>query len=126
VKPEMIIKGGFIMASKMGDANASIPTPQPVVYTNMFGAYGLARKTSCITFVSKAAYEAGIKEKLSLQRQVLPVENCRNIGKKDMKNNDVIADIQVNPETYEVRVDGEKITCEAAEELPLTQKYYLF
>lgn len=126
VKPEMIIKGGFIMASKMGDANASIPTPQPVVYTNMFGAYGLARKTSCITFVSKAAYEAGIKEKLSLQRQVLPVENCRNIGKKDMKNNDVIADIQVNPETYEVRVDGEKITCETAEELPLTQKYYLF
>lgn len=126
VKPEMIIKGGFIMASKMGDANASIPTPQPVVYTNMFGAYGLARKTSCITFVSKAAFDAGIKEKLSLQRQVLPVENCRNIGKKDMKNNDVIADIQVNPENYEVRVNGEKIECEAAEELPLTQKYYLF
>lgn len=126
VKPEMIIKGGFIMASKMGDANASIPTPQPVVYTNMFGAYGLARKNSCITFVSKAAFDAGIKEKLSLQRQVLPVENCRNIGKKDMKNNDVIADIQVNPENYEVRVNGEKIECEAAEELPLTQKYYLF
>lgn len=126
VKPEMIIKGGFIVASKMGDANASIPTPQPVVYTNMFGAYGLARKTSCITFVSKAAYEAGIKEKLSLQRQVLPVENCRNIGKKDMKNNDVIADIEVNPENYEVRVNGKKIECEAAEELPLTQKYYLF
>lgn len=126
VKPEMIIKGGFIMASKMGDANASIPTPQPVVYTNMFGAYGLARKTSCITFVSKAAFDAGIKEKLSLQRQVIPVENCRNIGKKDMKNNDVIADIQVNPENYEVRVNGEKIECEAAEELPLTQKYYLF
>lgn len=126
VKPEMIIKGGFIVASKMGDANASIPTPQPVVYTNMFGAYGLARKTSCITFVSKAAYEAGIKEKLSLQRQVLPVENCRNIGKKDMKNNDVIAEIEVNPENYEVRVDGKKIECEAAEELPLTQKYYLF
>ena len=126
VKPEMIIKGGFIIASKMGDANASIPTPQPVVYTNMFGAYGLARKTSCVTFVSRAAYEAGIKEKLSLQRQVLPVGNCRNIGKKDMKNNDVIADIQVNPENYEVRVNGEKITCEPAAELPLTQRYYLF
>ena len=126
VKPDMIIKGGFIMASKMGDANASIPTPQPVIYTNMFGAYGLARKTSCITFVSKAAYDAGIKEKLSLQRQVLPVENCRNIGKKDMKNNDVIADISVNPENYEVRVNGEKIECEAANELPLTQKYYMF
>ena len=92
----------------------------------MFGAYGLARKTSCITFVSKAAYDAGIKEKLSLQRQVLPVENCRNIGKKDMKNNDVIADISVNPENYEVRVNGEKIECEAANELPLTQKYYMF
>lgn len=126
VKPEMIIKGGCIVASKMGDANASIPTPQPVVYTNMFGAYGLARKTSCITFVSKAAFDGGIKERLSLQRQVLPVENCRNIGKGDMKNNDVIADIQVNPENYEVKVNGEKICCEAAEELPLAQKYYLF
>lgn len=126
VKPEMIIKGGFIMASRMGDANASIPTPQPVVYTNMFGAYGLARKNTCLTFVSKAAYESGIKERLSLQRQVVPVMGCRNIGKKDMKNNDVLADIQVNPETYEVRVNGEKITCEAAEKLPLTQKYYLF
>lgn len=126
VKPDMIIKGGFIIASKMGDANASIPTPQPVVYTNMFGAYGLARKNTCISFVSRAAFENGIKERLSLQRQVLPVENCRNIGKKDMKNNDTIADIQVNPENYEVRVDGKLIHCEAAEELPLAQKYYLF
>ena len=126
VKPEMVIKGGFIIASKMGDANASIPTPQPVVYTNMFGAYGLARKRSCITFVSKAAYDAGIKERLGLQRQVLPVEHCRDIGKKDMKNNDVIAQIEVNPENYEVRVDGERITCEAAEELPLAQRYFLF
>lgn len=126
VKPEMILKGGAIIASKMGDANASIPTPQPVVYTNMFGAYGLARKNTCVTFVSGAAYKNGIKEKLSLQRQVLPVSNCRNIGKKDMKNNDTIADIQVNPENYEVRVDGELITCEAAAELPLAQRYYLF
>ena len=126
VKPEMVIKGGFIIASKMGDANASIPTPQPVVYTNMFGAYGLARKRCCITFVSKAAYDAGIKERLGLQRQVLPVEHCRDIGKKDMKNNDVIAQIEVNPENYEVRVDGERITCEAAEELPLAQRYFLF
>ena len=126
VKPEMILKGGFILASKMGDANASIPTPQPVVYTNMFGAYGLARKRTCISFVSRAAYDAGIKERLNLQRQVLPVEHCRDIGKKDMKNNDVIAYIQVNPETYEVCVDGELITCEAAEELSLAQRYYLF
>lgn len=126
VKPDMIIKGGFIIASKMGDANASIPTPQPVVYTKMFGGYGLARKRTCITFVSQAAIENGIKEKLSLQRQVLPVHDCRKIGKKDMKNNDVIADIQVNPENYEVRVDGELISCEAAEEFPMAQRYFLF
>jgi urease subunit alpha len=126
VKPEMIIKGGFITASKMGDANASIPTPQPVVYTNMFGAHGLARKHTCITFVSKSAAEAGIKEKLGLSRIVLGVENCRNIGKKDMKFNDRTGDIQVNPETYHVTVDGEDISCEAADKLPLTQRYYLF
>lgn len=126
VKPDMIIKGGFIIASKMGDANASIPTPEPVVYTDMFGAYGLARANTCISFVSKAAYDDGIKEKLALKRQVLPVSHCRDIGKYDMKNNDVIADIDVNPENYEVRVDGELITCEAAEELALTQKYFLF
>lgn len=126
VKPDMIIKGGFIIASKMGDANASIPTPEPVVYTDMFGAYGLARANTCISFVSKAAYDDGIKERLGLKRQVLPVSHCRDIGKRDMKNNDVIADIDVNPENYEVRVDGELITCEAAEELALTQKYFMF
>lgn len=126
VKPEMILKGGCIMASKMGDANASIPTPQPVVYTDMFGAYGLARKHTCITFVSRAALDSGIQDRLSLQRQVCAVRNCRNIGKKDMRNNDVIADIQVNPENYEVRVNGELITCEAASVLSLAQRYYLF
>lgn len=126
VKPEMIIKGGFICASKMGDANASIPTPQPVVYTKMFGGYGLAVKRCCADFVSKASSDDGIAQKLSLERMVLPVSNCRNIGKRDMKFNDVIADIQVDPETYTVTVDGEKIACDAAEVLPLTQKYYLF
>ena len=126
VKPDMVIKGGFIIASKMGDANASIPTPEPVVYTDMFGAYGLARANTCISFVSKAAYDDGIKERLGLKRQVLPVSHCRDIGKRDMKNNDVIADIDVNSENYEVRVDGELITCKAADELALTQKYFLF
>lgn len=126
VKPDMVIKGGFIIASKMGDANASIPTPEPVVYTDMFGAYGLARANTCISFVSKAAYDDGIKERLGLKRQVLPVSHCRDIGKRDMKNNDVIADIDVNPENYEVRVDGELITCKATDELALTQKYFLF
>ncbi|MCP1102255.1 urease subunit alpha [Aequitasia blattaphilus] len=126
VKPEMIIKGGMITASKMGDANASIPTPQPIVYTKMFGAYGLARKRSCITFTSKIAHEQGIKERLGLSRVVLPVENCRDIRKSDMKFNNRCGDIQVDAETYKVTVDGEEIICEAATELPLTQKYYLF
>lgn len=126
VKPEMIIKGGFICASKMGDANASIPTPQPVVYTKMFGAEGLAVKRCCATFVSKAAMENGIAEKLDLQRIVLPVKDCRSIGKKDMRFNDRTGDIKVDPENYRVTVDGEEIICEAAEKLPLTQKYYLF
>ena len=126
VKPEMIIKGGFICASKMGDANASIPTPQPVVYTKMFGANGLAVKRCCATFVSKAAADDNIAERLSLQRIVLPVKNCRNIGKKDMRYNDRTGDIRVDPENYRVTVDGEEISCDAAEKLPLTQKYYLF
>lgn len=110
----------------MGDANASIPTPQPVLYRNMFGAYGIAKKSTCITFVSKTAMDNGIQDRLSLQRQVCAVHNCRSIGKKDMRVNDVIADIQVNPENYEVRVNGERITCEAAAALPLAQRYYLF
>ncbi len=126
VKPEMILKGGMIIASKMGDANASIPTPQPVQYTKMFGSYGLAKSRTCITFVSQYAYESGIREQLHLSKIVLPVKHCRDIGKKDMKNNDVLADIQVNPETYEVRVDGELITCEPAESLSLTQRYFMF
>lgn len=126
VKPEMIIKGGFICAARMGDANASIPTPQPVIYTKMFGAHGLAVKRCCATFVSQAAIRAGLQEHLGLERQILPVRNCRNIGKKDMKFNDRTGDIQVNPENYHVTVDGTRITCQAAETLPLTQKYYLF
>ncbi|MGN1223835.1 MAG: urease subunit alpha [Ruminococcus sp.] len=126
VKPEMIIKGGVICASKMGDANASIPTPQPIVYTKMFGAHGLARTRCCANFVSKIAAENRIAEVLGLQRRILPVKNCRNIGKKDMKYNDRTGKIIVDPETYAVTVDGEKITCKAAETLPLTQKYYLF
>lgn len=126
VKPEMIIKGGFIAASRMGDANASIPTPQPVKYRRMFGAHGLALSRTCVTFVSKAAYENGIKERLGLNRMVLPVSNCREIGKKDMRFNDRCGNIEVDPESYTVRVDGEKITCDPAGSLPLTQKYFMF
>lgn len=126
VKPEMIIKGGFICAAKMGDANASIPTPQPVVYTKMFGSHGLAVKRCCATFVSKAAADDNIGEKLGLERKVLPVSNCRGIGKSDMKFNSNTGNIEVHPETYTVTVDGKKITCEPADELPLAQRYFLF
>lgn len=126
VKPEHIIKGGFICASRMGDANASIPTPQPIVYTDMFGAKGLASNHTSITFVSKYAYDCGIQGRLSLEKIVLPVKNCRNIGKKDMMHNDKIAKIEVDPENYTVKVDGEIITCEAFDELALAQKYFMF
>ncbi len=126
VKPEHIINGGFICASRMGDANASIPTPQPVVYTDMFGAKGQAVNRTGITFVSKYAYEKGIKERLHLEKKVLPVKDCRNIGKKDMKFNDVISKIEVNPENYEVKVDGNIVTCEPFSELSLAQRYLMF
>ncbi len=126
VKPEMIIKGGFICASRMGDANASIPTPQPLVYTKMFGAHGLAVKHCCATFTSKAAAENGLAEKLKLERMVLPVSDCRKIGKSSMLFNNRTGSIDVDPETYRVKVDGVEITCEAADELPLAQRYYLF
>lgn len=126
VKPEMILKGGFIMASKMGDANASIPTPQPVIYKNMFGAFGSAVRATCMTFVSKLSLESGMLEGLKLQKQLVPVVNCRNITKKDMVMNDATPVIEVDPETYEVRVDGELITCRPVKELSLAQRYFLF
>ncbi|MFR4897052.1 MAG: urease subunit alpha [Blautia hansenii] len=126
VKPEMILKGGMIVASKMGDANASIPTTQPVIYRPMFGAQGKAKYKTSITFVSKAAAEGGVKEKYGLEKMVLPVENCRNIGKKDMKFNSATPEITVDPETYEVKADGVSITSKPAKSLPLTQLYSLF
>ena len=126
VKPEMILKGGMIVASKMGDANASIPTTQPVIYRPMFGAQGKAKYKTSITFVSKAAAEGGVKEKYGLEKMVLPVENCRNIGKKDMKFNGATPEITVDPETYEVKADGVSITSKPAKSLPLTQLYSLF
>ncbi len=126
VKPEMILKGGFIAASKMGDANASIPTPQPVIYKNMFGAFGRALNSGCMTFVSKLSLESGDLNSLKLQKKLVPVSNCRNITKKDMVMNDATPNIEVNPETYEVRVDGEHITCKPMKELALAQRYFLF
>ncbi|AWW28659.1 urease subunit alpha [Echinicola strongylocentroti] len=126
VKPEMIIKGGMIVASKMGDPNASIPTPQPVIMRNMFGAFGPALSKTCATFVSKASLEEGIPEKYDLKKIVLPVENCRNIGKKDLIHNDAAPEINVNPENYEVTVEGKVLTCEPLDEVPLAQRYFLF
>jgi urease subunit alpha len=126
VKPEIVVKGGFIAWSTMGDPNASIPTPQPVLYRPMFGSFGGATAATSITFVSQAAFAAGIAAKLGLKQMVSPVQNCRRIAKKDMIHNSATPDISVDPETYEVRVDGRLITCEPARVLPLAQRYFLF
>lgn len=126
VKPEMVLKGGFITAARMGDPNASIPTPQPVFYRNMFGADGTAKNKTCLTFVSQAALDAGIGETYGLSKTLAAVHGCRSLSKADMVNNDAAPHIDVDPETYEVHVDGELIACEPVEELPLTQLYHLF
>jgi len=126
VKPEMIVKGGFISWSVMGDANASIPTPQPVVYRPMFGSFGGAMAATSLTFISQAALSAGLPQQLGLRKRAVAVRNCRRIGKKDMVHNDATPKIEVDPETYEVRLDGELIVCEAAKILPLAQRYFLF
>ena len=125
-KPDMIIKGGMIVASKMGDANASIPTTQPVCYQPMFAAHGKAKQEACLTFVSQAAFDAGIKDAYGLEKTVVPVHGCRSISKKDMVWNDRTPVLTVDPETYKVTVDGEEITSKPAEKLPLTQLYSLF
>ena len=125
-KPEMIIKGGMIIGSRMGDPNASIPTPQPVIHRHMFGAYGKALYQTCSTFVSKASLANGLIKQYGLQKMILPVKNCRDISKKDLIHNDATPNIEVNPENYEVKVDGEHITCEPASVLPLAQRYFLF
>jgi urease subunit alpha len=125
-KPEMVVKGGFIAWSAMGDPNASIPTPQPVLYRPMFGSFGEATSATAITFVSQAAMTAGLPAKLGLRKMVRSVSKCRRIGKKDMVHNSATPNIEVDPETYEVRVDGTLITCEPASVLPLAQRYFLF
>jgi len=125
-KPDLVIKGGMIVSAMMGDANASIPTPQPVHSRPMFGQYGKAMAASCITFVSQAACNAGIADELGLARMVMPVTATRGIGKADMKLNDALPDIRVDPETYEVHADGELLVCEPATELPLAQRYFLY
>jgi urease subunit alpha len=125
VKPSLILKGGTIAAAAMGDPNASIPTPQPVHYRPMFGAFAGGLKSS-LTFVSQAALQNPAIAALGLSKPLSAVRNCRNIGKRDMRLNDATPVIEVDPQTYFVRADGELLVCEPASELPLAQRYFLF
>ncbi|WP_293054543.1 MULTISPECIES: urease subunit alpha [unclassified Moorena] len=126
VKPEIVIKGGAIAWSQMGDANASIPTPQPIHMRPMFGSFGGAIAATSVTFVSQAALDQDIPAQIGLQKSAVAVSNTRNLSKTDMKLNDALPQIEVNPETYEVRADGELLTCEPATVLPMAQRYFLF
>jgi urease subunit alpha len=126
VKPKLVLKGGMIAWALMGDPNASIPTPEPVLYRPMFGALGGALAETCVTFTSRAAHDAGIRERLGLRRRVVPVGGCRTLTKADMLRNDRTPAITVDPETYEVRVDGELATVPPAARLPMAQLYFLF
>ncbi|MCK9859121.1 urease subunit alpha [Paenibacillus sp. ATY16] len=126
VKPDLVLKGGSIAYAQMGDPNASIPTPQPVFGRPMFASFGKAVYGSSITFVSQAAFDNGIEQKLGLQKRIEPVKGCRSVTKKDMIHNDATPLIEVDPETYRVTVDGELVTCEPAKSLPMAQRYFLF
>ena len=126
VKPELILKGGFIAWAAMGDPNASIPTPQPVFGRPMFGHFGRAPASLSLSFVSRAAHDNGLAGQLGLQKRLVPVHNCRQVGKTDLIHNGALPHIEVNPETYEVRADGQLLTCEPASVLPLAQRYFLF
>src|SRR6202007_2357333 len=127
VKPDCIVKGGSIVAAPMGDPNASIPTPQPVHSQPMFAAFGKSLTASSVVFTSKAAVTSGLKRKLGIDKELYAVQNTRGkISKKSMIHNDATPKIEVNPETYEVRADGELLTCEPAEVLPLAQRYFMF
>ncbi len=125
-KPSLILKGGMIAAAPMGDPNASIPTPQPVHYRPMFGAFGGALGATCMTFISQWADQAGEQQKLDLKRRIGVVGDVRSVRKKDMMLNDYQPRIEVDPQTYQVRADGELLTCEPAQVLPMAQRYYLF
>ena len=126
VKPEMVLLGGTISVAQMGDPNASIPTPQPVYTRSMFGAYGRALTESSVSFVSGVAQNVGIRSKLGLAKQTVPVKNTRKIGKLDLKLNVSLPNIEVDPETYEVRADGELLTCQPADEVSMAQRYFMF
>jgi urease subunit alpha len=126
VKPDMVLRGGMIAAALMGDPNASIPTPQPVHYRPMFGAFGKALQASAATFLPAVAIECGISEQLGLGRMILPARGIRAINKSRMIHNSATPKMEVDPETYEVRADGVHLTCEPATILPLAQRYFLY
>ncbi len=126
VKPEMVLKSGFIAQAQMGDPNASIPTPEPIISRPMFGAFGRALSSTSFTFVSQAALDHEIPKRLGLQRRVSAVKNIRSVKKRDLKLNDALPKVEVNPETYLVTADGVPLTCEPAIVLPLAQRYNLF
>ncbi len=126
VKPSLVMKGGFIAAAAMGDANASIPTPQPVHYRPMFGSYGGAQTRTSLTFVSQAALASGAAAGYGLQKTLAAVKACRSVKKTDMVHNDYLPVMQIDAQTYEVRADGQLLTCEPASVLPMAQRYFLF
>jgi urease subunit alpha len=126
VKPEMVLKSGFIAQAQMGDPNASIPTPEPIISRPMFGAFGRALSSTSLTFMSQAGLDREIPEKLGLQKRVAAVKNCRSVKKRDLKLNDYLPKIEVDPETYVVTADGVRLTCEPAIVLPMAQRYFLF
>ncbi|TXI27243.1 MAG: urease subunit alpha, partial [Aquipseudomonas alcaligenes] len=126
VKPTLILKGGAIAASLMGDANASIPTPQPVHYRPMFASYAGSRHATSITFISQAAFEAGVPEQLGLKKKIGVVRGCREVQKTDLIHNGYLPSIEVDPQNYQVKADGQLLWCEPAEVLPMAQRYFLF
>ena len=126
VKPDLIMKGGFLVEAAMGDPNASIPTPQPVLSRPMFGAFGRAPFSTSVTFLSQAGIDGKIPMKLGLEKRIVPVKNCRSIGKRDLKLNDALPRMEVDPETYVVKADGTHLTCEPMDVLPMAQRYFLF
>jgi urease subunit alpha len=126
VKPSLVLKGGFIAVAAMGDPNASIPTPQPVHYRPMFGSFGGARAATSLSFVSQAALQAEIGDQLGLAKRLAAVQGCRQVKKGDMVHNGWLPKMEIDPQTYEVRADGQLLTCEPATVLPLAQRYFLF
>jgi urease subunit alpha len=126
VKPALVLKGGFIAAAAMGDPNASIPTPQPVHVRPMFGSFGGALHKGSLSFLSRAAIDGGIPEALNLHKQVAMAKGCRGVTKRQMVHNDAVPRMHIDPQTYEVRADGQLLTCEPATSLPMAQRYFLF